>query len=318
MTILTDILSINAEILEKHRRIVHEERHRLRSISAVQNHHKFSVDEALAHKTKNRYSDVLPYDQTRVKIRSEGGYINASRIMLKDICNKTKEGYYIATQGPMKNTVNDFWEMCKELNDEKIVIVMVTALREKEIDKCYQYWRDGNFDICDSDGKTLFHFDAITHYFEDGGFEVRKWLMTDMLTSHKREVVHFYYDAWQDFGRPNSHLDIISLAEEVIKEQKSIRNLEKNPLIVHCSAGVGRTGAFISLHYMLSHLQDMLNTEGKFICDGDPIEQIVYELRKQRMLMVGPSQFQFVYDAVRSCWKEQVSESVHLSEATKK
>lgn len=297
---------MNLEILEKHRRIVHDERHRLRSIFQGSKQSGLSIEDALAHKSKNRYSDVLPYDQTRVKLMTNGEYINASHIILKDVCNRTKEGYYIATQGPMKNTVADFWDMCRETDEEKIIIVMVTALREKKIDKCFQYWKNGEFDIRDQNDHILLHFDAVNHYFKDGLFEVRKWIMTETETSQKKEVVHFYYDAWQDFGRPASHTDVITLAEEVIKEQSSIRDLSRNPLIVHCSAGVGRTGAFISLHYILSHLTEMINKEGKYICDGDPIEQIVRELRNQRMLMVGPSQFQFIYDAVQSYWKERV------------
>ncbi|VEU22562.1 DEKNAAC103399 [Brettanomyces naardenensis] len=283
---------------EKYRRIENEEHRRLVKSFDPTAVSSYSLRDGLASKDKNRYSDVIPYDFNRVKLDKGDQYINASYIQL-GIGKDTGIANYIATQGPIFETASDFWRMCDQVCKKRIVIVMVTPLFEKNREKCYKYWNDTDFDVFDEEGDKLIQLKLIEKRYSDRGhFRVTRWE-----TDRGKEVVHFYYDEWEDFSRPSSHEHILELIKEVNEARENEEGREEDPLIVHCSAGVGRTGTFITIDYFLSHCmehREKWNEEGT-----DPVEDIVRNLRKQRMMMVQrPQQLQFVYDTIREYWEE--------------
>lgn len=230
---------------------------------------KYTIEVGEENGDKNRYSNVLPWDHNRVVLK-DGTYVNASPVALAG-------GKYIATQGPLRRTTGDFWQMCDEQCKDKVIVVMVTPLFEQTREQCYKYWNDTDFVV---NGKK---FELVSQKRLGSAEYVKtEWQMNG------KPVVHYYYDQWQDFARPVSHQHIIELVADVAKEKGE----SKDPVVVHCSAGVGRTGTYIAV--------DALSKELGEVGESDPVEDTVREMRKQRMLMVQrPEQYQFIYDTLK-------------------
>ncbi|QPG73693.1 hypothetical protein FOA43_001006 [Brettanomyces nanus] len=291
---MTQILGVGTnndclEIVRKYKNIEREEHDRFREIAKKGDGGTYSLKYGEHNRDKNRYLDVLPYDYNRVKIDADG-YINASYIELGS-------SRYVATQGPISSTVSDFWKMCDYVCKKRIVIVMLTPLIEKQREKCCKYWSCQNFSIVDSvTGCRAIQLDFISQRYDDRGhFKVTKWKMYKPdRPAEVKDVFHFYYDKWEDFSRPSSYEHVIELSQQVAK----VRDAQE-PVIVHCSAGVGRTGTFIAIDHLLNSMKE--TTEVEECADHvDPVEDVVRLLRKQRMLMVQrPQQYQFVYDTIR-------------------
>uniref|UniRef100_A0A671MII5 Receptor-type tyrosine-protein phosphatase C n=1 Tax=Sinocyclocheilus anshuiensis TaxID=1608454 RepID=A0A671MII5_9TELE len=215
--------------------------------------------------SKNRYVDILPYDYNRV-ILSAGGednYINASFI----------EGYqepkkYIAAQGPKDETVCDFWQMVWE--QKSSIIVMVTRCEEGNKIKCAQYWPS---------------LDRETEIFDDFVVKIRSeqhcpdYTIRHLILNNKREkasereVTHIQFISWPDHGVPGDPCLLLKLRRRV----NSFKNFFSGPVVVHCSAGVGRTGTYIGIDAMIESLE----AEGRVDIYG-----YVAKLRRQRCLMV--------------------------------
>ncbi|XP_073699997.1 receptor-type tyrosine-protein phosphatase C isoform X2 [Garra rufa] len=215
--------------------------------------------------SKNRYVDILPYDYNRVTLSTGGDddYINASFI----------EGYqepkkYIAAQGPKDETVCDFWRMVWE--QKSSIIVMVTRCEEGNKIKCAQYWP------C---------LDRETEIFEDFVVKIRSeqhcpdYIIRHLVLSNKREkasereVTHIQFISWPDHGVPGDPSLLLKLRRRV----NSFKNFFSGPVVVHCSAGVGRTGTYIGIDAMIESLE----AEGRVDIYG-----YVAKLRRQRCLMV--------------------------------
>ncbi|KAL5252631.1 hypothetical protein ACHWQZ_G015423 [Mnemiopsis leidyi] len=180
---------------------------------------------------KNRYKGVLPNIHTRVKLKTVGlpdDYINAN--YLKGY--KGLPRVYIGTQGPLKNTVNDFWRMIWQENVN--TIVMITKLQEKGRNKCAIYWPDsvGTY------GKYTVTVRDSTEY---EGFTVTSMLITDGVEVHR--LCHLWMWSWPDQGVPDSSRTLLAVLSCV----HSIWQIGSSPLVVHCSAGLGRTGCFIAV-----------------------------------------------------------------------
>ncbi|KAM8888436.1 receptor-type tyrosine-protein phosphatase C isoform 2-T2 [Synchiropus picturatus] len=217
---------------------------------------------------KNRYIDILPYDYNRVQLTTGNGetgcdYINASFI---DGFKELKK--YIAAQGPKEETLGDFWRMIWE--QKSSIIVMVTRCEEGKRPKCKQYWPSQNQDV-----ETYEEF-VVQLKSEElcPNYIIRHLtLMNKKEKSSEREVTHIQFISWPDHGVPSEAHLLLKLRRRV----NAFKNLFSGPIVVHCSAGVGRTGTYISIDAMMESLE----AEGHVDIFG-----FVVTLRKQRCLMV--------------------------------
>nr|XP_037288855.1 LOW QUALITY PROTEIN: receptor-type tyrosine-protein phosphatase kappa-like [Rhipicephalus microplus] len=229
----------------------------------------------IENKIKNRYGNLLAYDYTRVKLRSIPGvpfsdYINANYI--DGYCRPKR---YIATQGPKPLTVQDFWRMVWQENVCKIV--MLTGLVENGKTKCEKYWPD----------KTATYGDVQVHFIAEETFPeycVRQLHMT--MADNTREVKHFHLTSWPDHGVPLYPNTLLTFRRKV----NQYRTFNEAPVVVHCSAGVGRTGAYI----LLENLIEQAQAEGVV----DVVGQLSL-MRQSRMNVVETlEQYNFVHRAL--------------------
>ncbi|XP_035877919.1 tyrosine-protein phosphatase non-receptor type 3 isoform X5 [Phyllostomus discolor] len=232
---------------------------------------------------KNRYKDVLPYDTTRVLLQGSEDYINASYVNMEipaaDLVNK-----YIAAQGPLPHTCAQFWQV---VWDQKLpLIVMLTTLTERGRTKCHQYWPDppdvvehGNFHIrCQSEDCTI-------------AYVFREMLVTNTQTGEEHTVTHLQYVAWPDHGVPDDSSDFL----EFVNYVRSLR-VDTEPVLVHCSAGIGRTGVLVTMETAMCLIERNLPVY--------PLD-IVRKMRDQRAMMVQTSsQYKFVCEAILRVYEE--------------
>ncbi|NXL46645.1 PTN11 phosphatase, partial [Podilymbus podiceps] len=246
-------------------------------------------------KAKNRYKNILPFDTTRVALRDVDGsvpgsdYINANYIksIPDDGRNAEHCKFYIATQGCLQTTVNDFWAMVYQENSH--VIVMTTKEVERGRNKCFRYWPDKSCTkeygcIC---VRNVSEREAQGYYLRE--LEI---LRTDR-DERPRLVKHYQYFSWPDHGVPNEPGGVLSFLDQVNRAQRSIP--DTGPIIVHCSAGIGRTGTII----VIDILVDIIHRQAGLDCDID-IPKTIQMVRRQRSGMVQTeAQYKFVYMAVQ-------------------
>ncbi|XP_033737712.1 receptor-type tyrosine-protein phosphatase alpha-like [Pecten maximus] len=183
---------------------------------------------------KNRYANITTFDESRVTLTTNGDvendYINASYI---DSFEQPKT--YIATQGPLKHTSDDFWRMIWQEHAEKIV--MLTELQENKKTKCVQYWPGENEKM--SVGSLSITMENEYHF---PVYKLRTFCITESRTKESRKVTQFQFTAWPDHGVPEV-FPLILFHDRVISQHSDMTG----PMVVHCSAGVGRTGTFIAI-----------------------------------------------------------------------
>ncbi|XP_072220636.1 receptor-type tyrosine-protein phosphatase S-like isoform X5 [Leuresthes tenuis] len=230
-------------------------------------------------KFKNRLVNIMPYETTRVCLQPIRGlegsdYVNASYV----------DGYrqqrgYIATQGPLAETTEDFWRMLWEHNST--IVVMLTKLREMGREKCHQYWpaeRSARY--------QYFVVDPMAEY-NMPQYILREFKVTDARDGQSRTVRQFQFTDWPEQGVPKSGEGFIDFIGQVHKTKEQFG--QDGPITVHCSAGVGRTGVFITLSIVLERMR----YEGAV-----DIFQTVKMLRTQRPAMVQTEdEYQFCYQA---------------------
>ncbi|CAN6671546.1 tyrosine-protein phosphatase 1 [Trichomonascus vanleenenianus] len=212
---------------------------------------------------RNRYRNIFPWDDTRVRLQSDNNnYINASWI---DVLGRR----YIASQGPTELTKGHFWQMIKQ--NSARVIVMLTPLIEREMVKCARYWPSKKGEIL----KFKEEGEIITVELKET--QPRDHYVVSELLVDGAPVYHFYFDQWVDFGNPV----IDDAVQKLIIEANSTNGGKKSPMVVHCSAGIGRTGTFIALDALMgeSESEDVVKT-------GDVVYNLVNDMRKQRPGMV--------------------------------
>ncbi|XP_053103589.1 tyrosine-protein phosphatase non-receptor type 1 isoform X2 [Hemicordylus capensis] len=259
-------------------------------------------------KNRNRYRDVSPFDHSRIKLQeSDNDYINASLIQVEEAHRS-----YILTQGPLPNTCGHFWEMVWEQKSQGVV--MLNRVMEKGSIKCAQYWpqkeekemlfEDTNLQL------TLISEDIKSYY------TIRHLELQNLSSQETRCILHFHYTTWPDFGVPESPASFLNFLFKV-RETGSL-NPEHGPIVVHCSAGIGRSGTFCLVDTCL-----LLMDKRK-----DPssvnIKQVLLEMRKYRMgLIQTADQLRFSYlaviegakfimgdSSVQEQWKEQSNEDL--------
>jgi len=238
----------------------------------------------IPNKTKNRYSNVLPPENTRVKLKSIPGeegsdYINANYI--KGLISGSDKAY-IATQGPLQSTFGDFWRMIWET--DAAIIVMLTKEVENGKLKCDRYWPD--FDC----PMSVYPF-KVTLLSQDETSELttRKFTLEHLDTEEQREVTQFQYTAWPDHGLPVSTTAFLELAHRA-----DTANTTHGPIVVHCSAGIGRSGTFSTVHSIIEKLRlDIQNHEQE--PEFNILKTVLY-MREMRPGMVQTKeQYMFCY-----------------------
>ncbi|KAM6458140.1 receptor-type tyrosine-protein phosphatase V-like isoform 2-T2 [Liasis olivaceus] len=251
--------------------------------------------EVPANTIKNRYPHVLPYDYSRVKLTLLDGQPHSDYINANFVPGYNSPQEFIATQGPLKKTLDDFWRLVWEQNI--CTIVMLTVGMENGRVLCEYYWPTDTFPV--SSGEISIHL--LAQNFAD------EWTTREFKLQHKglnmeRRVSHLHYTAWPNHGVPESTISMIAFIELVRAHMQSVN--ECGPILVHGSAGVGRTGTFIALDRLLQQLkhENLVDIFGT-----------IYSLRMNRHRMI-ETLGQYIF--LHSCILEKISEDpiVGLSE----
>uniref|UniRef100_A0A671S5U9 protein-tyrosine-phosphatase n=1 Tax=Sinocyclocheilus anshuiensis TaxID=1608454 RepID=A0A671S5U9_9TELE len=223
---------------------------------------------------KNRYGNIIAYDHSRVRLQPLEGEQSSDYINANYVDGYHRPNHYIATQGPMQETIYDFWRMVWQENTA--TIVMVTNLVEV---KCCKYWPDDT-EIYRDMKVTLIETQLLSEYV------IRTFAVEKRGAHEIREIRQFHFTGWPDHGVPYHATGLLGFVRRV--KAKSPANA--GPMVIHCSAGAGRTGCFIVIDIML----DMAEREG--VVD---IYNCVRELRSRRVNMVQTEeQYVFIHDAI--------------------
>ncbi|XP_035663452.1 tyrosine-protein phosphatase 10D-like [Branchiostoma floridae] len=234
--------------------------------------------------SKNRYTNILPYDHSRVELHPLEEDENSDYINANYIPGYRFEREFIATQGPVPFTVPDFWRMVWEQNSR--VIVMLTQCWERGKAKCERYWPE--------DEEPVFYGDIVVKMLSENkedDWTCREFELAN--NSHSRCVRQYQFTSWPDHGVPEdtkASLEFVRMVRRNIGEGAG-------PAVIHCSAGVGRTGTFITLDRLMQHMEDH---------DHVDIFGIVHQMRLYRVFMV-QTQEQYIF--IHQCIMDLLQES---------
>ncbi|KAH8379118.1 hypothetical protein KR009_003130 [Drosophila setifemur] len=245
---------------------------------------QFSTSESERQQNRglNRYRDVNPYDHSRIVLkRGSVDYINANLVKLESAGRQ-----YILTQGPLEDTVAHFWLMIQE--QKSSAILMLNKLMEKKQIKCHLYWPN------EMGAAKALKLPAVKLTVELVRCEtyqnfVRRWFkLTDLETQQSREVMQFHYTTWPDFGIPSSPDAFLKFLQQV--RDSGCLSRDVGPAVVHCSAGIGRSGTFCLVDCCLV----LIDQFGE--CN---VSKVLGELRSCRMgLIQTADQLDFSYQAI--------------------
>ncbi|KAJ5481776.1 Protein-tyrosine phosphatasecatalytic [Penicillium sp. IBT 31633x] len=303
-----------SEIHDKFEDLEWEQRSRVaEGMAANDPSHRWALESDSKVKDRNRYVNVQAWANCRIHLRVADGecdFINASPIVLEDSVTQEKRKY-IATQGPKLGHIADFWHMVFHESQEVGVIVMLTQTFEAGREKCAQYFpldtEQASMVLLADESDVFFDENEQTEpgvlgrvtllestFDAKSRSEIRK--LEVAIGSKSKIVWHFLFAGWADYSKPEGSdrqalLDLIKLSAS--------KSSSDNPRIVHCSAGVGRTGTFIALDHLLRELESghLLEVQDP---DIDPVYETVDQMRQQRMMMVyNEMQMQFIYEVLR-------------------
>jgi protein-tyrosine phosphatase len=288
---------------------------------------------------RDRYNNVHPWANNRIKLQVPEGvndYINASPVCLTStstIQSSLKKGVqdqYICMQGPKLETVDHTWhmiwhELAIPYNSSPAVIVMLSPTHapmpndpSKMVEKCYRYFpysADSDPIVINEknqlgeDFRATVRFEEMLPEIPGTTIEGRKFVMTVDGEDEEKPIYHYLYPSWPDFGALEEH-NVDSIIELMHLSREKNGNGE-NPRVVHCSAGVGRTGTFIALEFLMAELHggawENWDEESKKSGRGsDPVYDTVNQLRMQRRTMVQAfEQYAFLYEVLRKMWEEK-------------
>ncbi|XP_008287730.1 receptor-type tyrosine-protein phosphatase V-like [Stegastes partitus] len=224
--------------------------------------------ESEVNREKNRYPYILPYDHSRVRLSIQNSYPHTDYINASFVPGGGSERDFICTQGPLPGTMADFWRMVWEQNVR--IIVMVTALRHKDIVLCDKYWP--------LEPGTVYHgLIQVTTVARKQGpdYFVTTINLRQRDCPTDRIITHYYYPSWPDRGIPQSSSSACVFTEHVRQHLEAIPRL--GPAVVHCSAGIGRSGAFVTLLWLMQLCARGIRPN---------IRAAVEDLRLHRMWMV--------------------------------
>lgn len=242
--------------------------------------------------SRNRFSDVLPYEENRVRLTpsvdNRTGYINASHVSASV---GDRQRFYVAAQGPTSDTAESFWQMVWE-NHVGVVVMLTETRDERGRDRCYQYWptEEG-----DDGGASFGEYRVVSKGSVRSPVAVTTSLVLVRGASRggRRNVWHLRYTDWPDHGCPADVRGFLGFMEEM----DSVRRLARGdpgagnaPVVVHCTAGVGRTGVVILCDILLFCLDHNVPVD---------VPRVLTLVRMQRMLSVQTlAQYKFVYQVL--------------------
>ncbi|CAG0893514.1 unnamed protein product [Cyprideis torosa] len=237
---------------------------------------------AMDNLVKNRYRDICPYDDTRVTLRNppeaQNDYINANHITI-EVPDSVPPANYIGCQAPLPNTMGDFWTMAFE--NSCPLIMMVTVIAERGRVKSHKYWPNQGDTLSFPNGLSV----TCKRETDMGAMTIRDFLMV-MDNKEEKSIIQIMFKTWPDHGVPESPKDFLNM----VYHMRKIKGMNANPVIVHCSAGIGRTGVLILMDVALSMIDAKIPVY--------PVE-IVETMREQRALLVQTSiQFRFCCEAI--------------------
>ncbi|KAK6357276.1 hypothetical protein TWF718_001595 [Orbilia javanica] len=290
----------------------------------------FYINEDVHVVSRNRYVNIHAWDSTRVKLgidAADNDYINASHIAVESEQTGLKQ--YIATQGPKQEQARHLWLMALEQTAGPGVVVMLTKTVEMNREKCYPYFPQDmqdsrrRFDRLEPGTVDPFNFELNLleyKYDEEARTEIRKIEIKVLQGTHTsapdatgyakelgpgdtKIVWHLFFKGWPDWNVPEGDdSDALLKLVELANEKNEVPD---SPLIVHCSAGVGRSGTFIALDHILPEINH--GTYDSVDAETDPIFDLVDKLRVQRMFMVqSESQFEYLYRIAREKMEERL------------
>ena len=250
------------------------------------------TDQDPAHKAKLeildanlcRYKDIYPYKHNIIKINNEHKMVNASWM------NIINEKSFIASQAPNDNTLDDFWQMCFDHNVTHILMLCKEFEDNKK--KCSNYWNN----------TTIFRDFVVNNCSlleQDDIIERKRITVTYIKGKIKRTFEHLQFKEWPDHSTPNIH-NYVLIFEKLFKfvddaREESNNKKINNPILIHCSAGIGRTGVFLTLYAICNEIKKQINSE----TPADIIFNVfnfVRKLKEMRMFSVeNIGQYNFIY-----------------------
>ncbi|XP_065064741.1 tyrosine-protein phosphatase non-receptor type 1-like [Rhopilema esculentum] len=233
------------------------------------------------HRNLNRYRDVLPYDHSRVELEAGNtNYINGNLVEVDEIGRK-----YILTQGPLPDTCGHFWQMAWEQNSG--AVIMLNKVIEKNAVKCHPYWPMGEDEVIEYGDYTVKNLSERS----ESAYVVRDLQLEHTPSGKSRSIKQFHFMLWPDFGVPSTPETFLEFLYDI--RDSGVFDPDVGPPVIHCSAGIGRSGTFCLVDTALLKAEQ----------DGKPdlidVKNLLLHLRRYRVgLVQTPEQLRFSYLAI--------------------